>query len=65
MKFSKFTPTEAEAYELITEARQIVEATKPIVITKEDLDGNLTENNTPADHTFSANGKMKNIEVSA
>ena len=65
VKFSEFTPTEAEAYELITEARQIVEATKPIVITKEDLDGSLTETNTPADHSFSANGKMKNVEVSA
>jgi hypothetical protein len=65
VKFSKFTPTEAEAYELITEARQIVEATKPIVITKEDLDNNLTANNTPADHNFSSNGKMKNVEVSA
>lgn len=66
VKFSEFTPTEAEAYELITQARQIIEATKPVVITEEDLDDNLTpENNTPKDHTFSANGKMENIEVSA
>jgi len=65
VKFSEFTPTEAEAYELITQARQIVEATKPIVITEEDLDDSLTQNNTPTSHTFSANGKMENIEVSA
>jgi len=64
VKFSKFAPTEAEAYELITQGRQIVEVTKPIVITEEDLD-NLTPNNTPADHSFSANGKMTNVEVSA
>jgi hypothetical protein len=65
VKFSKFSPSEAEAYELITEARQIVEATKPIVITEEDLDDSLTPTNTPTDHTFSSNGKMKNVEVSA
>ena len=65
VKFSEFTPSEAEAYEMITDARQIVEATKPIVITEEDIDDSLTPNNTPADHTFSSNGKMKNVEVSA
>ncbi len=65
VKFSKFAPSEAEAYELITQARQIVEVTKPIVITKEDLDDSFTPSNTPTDHTFSSNGKMKNVEVSA
>ncbi len=65
VKFSNFSPSEAEAYELITEARHIVEATKPIVITEEDLDDSLTPTNTPSDHTFSSNGKMKNVEVSA
>ena len=65
VKFSEFMPTEAEAYEAITQARQIVETTMPIVITEEDLEDELTPNNTPDDHSFSANGKMKNIEVSA
>jgi hypothetical protein len=65
VKFSKFLPSEAEAYELITQARQIVEETKPIVIAGEDLDDSLTANSTPTDHNFSSNGKMKNVEVSA
>lgn len=65
VKFSKYTPTEAEAYEAITQARQIVAATMPMASTEADHDNNYSANDTPADHTFSANGKMKNIEVSA
>jgi len=65
VKFSKFRPDEASAYELISQGRQIVEQTKPIVITDEDLDNHLTPTNSPSDRTFSANGKMKNVEVSA
>jgi hypothetical protein len=65
VKFSKFTPTESEAYETITQARQIVETTMLIVITEADIDDTLAATDTPADHSFSANGKMKNIEVSA
>jgi hypothetical protein len=66
VKFSKFTPTEAEAYELITEARQIVNETMPAAIEQTDLDDNsLTPTGKPSDRTFSANGKMKNMEVSA
>ena len=65
VKFSKFAPTEAEAYELITQGRQIINVTMPIVIREEDIDDNLASNNSPADHSFSANGKMHNVEVSA
>ncbi len=65
VKFSKFSPTESEAYELITLAREIVNATMPITLEETDLDNNITPTNKPSDHTFSANGKMKNMEVSA
>lgn len=65
VKFSKFTPTEAEAYETITRARQIIEMTMPVVITEEDLDGHHPANDRPADHAFSSNGKVKNVEVNA
>ena len=61
VKFSTYKPSESSAYEMITQGRQIVEATKPIAITEEDLD-NKEE---PKNANFSANGHMKKIEVSA
>jgi hypothetical protein len=63
VKFSKFQPTEATAYELIAQARAFVEATKPIVITEEDLNDDQPQQTTG--HTFSANGTMVKSEVSA
>jgi hypothetical protein len=74
VKFSNFAPDRASAYELIAQGRQIVEETKPIVISKDDLDNNLTTTNSPSGdgesmkeppNSFSANGKMHNVEVSA
>lgn len=64
VKFSEYIPGEAEAYEIITQARQIVEETRPIVITEADLDDNFQANNGSKGHSFSANGKVTNVEVS-
>lgn len=61
VKFSEYTPSESSAYEMIGRARGIVEATKPIVITDEDLDNTKEPDNA----NFSANGHMKKIEVTA
>jgi hypothetical protein len=73
VKFSTFAPDQASAYALIAQGRQIVEETKPVVITEEDIDNNLTSTNSSSGGTstkeapnrFSANGKMQNVEVSA
>jgi hypothetical protein len=74
VKFSNFAPDRTSANELIAQGRQIVEETKPIVISKDDLDNNLTTTNSPSGDgesmkeppsSFSANGKMHNVEVSA
>lgn len=74
VKFSEFAPDRTAAYELIAQGRQIVEETKPIVLSKDDLDNNLTPTNSPSGggvstkeppNSFSANGKMHNVEVSA
>lgn len=64
VKFSEYIPAEAEAYEIITEARQIVEETRPLVITEADLDDNFKADNGSKGHSFSANGKATNVEVS-
>jgi hypothetical protein len=73
VKFSEFAPDRTSAHALIAQGRQIVEETKPIVITEDDLDNNLTPTNSPSGgvstkeppNSFSANGKMHNVEVSA
>jgi hypothetical protein len=64
VKFSEYIPVEAEAYEIITQARQIVEATRPMVITEADLDDNFKADNEAKGHSFSTNGKVTNVEVS-
>ena len=61
VKFSEYQPSESSAYELITRGRSIVEATKPLVISDEDID----DNEEPKKENFSANGHMKKIEVTA
>ena len=39
VKFADIVPSEADAYEMITQGRMIVEATKPVVIRADDVDG--------------------------
>jgi hypothetical protein len=65
VKFSKFQPSEAEAYELITQAREIVHAAMPLAISAADNDNDFTANGTSSGHNFSANGEKKHVEVSA
>jgi hypothetical protein len=64
VKFSEYIPGEAEAYEIITQARGIVEATRPLVITEADLDDNFKADDGPKGRSFSTNGKVTNVEVS-
>ena len=67
IKFSTFKPDVDSANQLIAQARHIVAATTPIVISPADID--RQDKQTPASPTggtrFSANGQLKKAEVSA
>ncbi len=64
VKFADYIPSEADAYELITQGRMIVETTKPIVGTAGDGDGGTPQMSVSA-RAFSSNGQSEKIEVSA
>ena len=64
VKFADIVPSEAEAYELIAQARMIVEATKPVLFTTDDAGGG-TPGKTLSAHAFSSNGQDEKIEVKA
>ncbi len=64
VKFSDIVPSEADAYELIAQGRMIVETTKPLVITTDDVDGG-SPHTTVSARAFSSNGHGEQIEVGA
>ena len=64
VKFADFVPSEADAYELISQGRTIVETTKPVEITPGDEDGSAPHT-TVAARAFSSNGQSEKIEVNA
>jgi len=64
VKFADIVPSEADAYELIAQGRMIVEATKPLTISPDDLDGGSPDAAAAA-RAFSSNGQNDTIEVSA
>lgn len=70
VKFADIVPSEADAYELISQGRMIVEATKPLESTTDDFDGGSPKRITSA-RAFSSNGHNEalptegEIEVSA
>jgi hypothetical protein len=64
VKFSKFSPEEASAYGIVTSARQIVQATIPVV--EEDTDPtHPAAIGLPSGPEISVNGKYRQTEVSA
>ena len=64
VKFSKFRPDESSAYQILFDARQIVEDTKPIP--PEAGEGNeLDQANTPQETNFSAGHPNRKMEMSA
>jgi hypothetical protein len=70
VKFADIVPSEAEAYELIAQGRMIVESTKPLTISPDDLNGSSGLNGGSPDavvaaRAFSSNGQNDTIEVSA
>ena len=65
VKFADVVPSEANAYELITQGRMIVEMTKPLVITADDLDGGPNDRMTVSARAFSSNGQGEKVEVGA
>lgn len=66
VKFADIVPREADAYEMITQGRMIVETTKPVVINTEDGNGNGgAPRTTVAARAFSDNGQSEKIEVNA
>jgi hypothetical protein len=64
VKFADFVPSEADAYELITQGRMIVETTKPVKIASDDT-GSGAPPTTVAARAFSSNGQSEKIEVGA
>jgi hypothetical protein len=62
VKFADIVPSEAEAYELITQARMIIETTKP---DNADYADGGSPNMTVDARTFSSNGQNEKIEVGA
>ncbi len=64
VKFADYVPSEADAYELIAQGRMIVESTKPLVITGDDLDGGAPHTMAAA-RSFSSNGHGEKLEVGA
>ena len=64
VKFADIVPSEADAYELITQGRMIVETTKPLVISTDDMDGGSPKTTVSA-RAFSSNGHGKKMEVGA
>ena len=64
VKVADIVPSEADAYELITQGRMIVETTKPLVISTDDMDGGSPKTTVSA-RAFSSNGHGKKMEVGA
>lgn len=74
VKFSKFTPEAVSAYGIVTSARQIVQATIPVIEDEEETGtgSNLAEpnrqlavNDRPSNPQISVNGKFHQTEVGA
>ena len=67
VKFADIVPSEAEAYELITQARMIIETTKPAPDNADYADGagGGSPDITDGARTFSSNGQNEKIEVGA
>ena len=64
VKFADIVPSEADAYELITQGRMIIETTKPLVTTGDDVNGG-SPNTIAAARSFSSNGQSEKMEVGA
>lgn len=64
VKFSKFRPDESSAYQILTEARQIIEYTRPVYQNAGENSG-LDQTNKPSKPNFSNNQSNTRVEMSA
>jgi hypothetical protein len=64
VKFADLVPSEAEAYDLLAQARMIVEATKPVLLSMDDAGGG-PPGTARSTQTFSSNGQSEKVEVNA
>jgi hypothetical protein len=65
VKFSKFSPEAASAYSIVTSARQIVQATIPVVEEEDTDPTHPAAIGHPSGPEISVNGKYRQTEVNA